>query len=61
MCDLIESAENALESLGSVREAIIQIEATNANRTILDRSYLAILEAQRELSNLIGNSVVQAD
>ena len=52
MCDLIEATENALESLETIRESIIQIEATTANRSILDASYAAILEAQRHLLRL---------
>jgi len=61
MCHLIQQAESTLEALESIREAIIGIEATNDNRKLLDASYAAILEAQRQLSNLLGNSVVQAD
>jgi hypothetical protein len=57
MCHLIETTETALESL----ETIVQIEATNANRTILDRSYATVLEAQLELTNLLGKNIVQTD
>ena len=52
MCNLIEATENAIESLQNVRESIIQIEATTANRTILDRSYAAVVEAIEQLSQL---------
>ena len=57
MCHLIETTETALESL----ETIVQIEATNANRTILDRFYAAVLEAQLELTNLLEKNIVQTD
>ena len=52
MCNLLESTETALESLETVREAIIAIEATSSNRKLLDASYAAVVEAQRQLSRL---------
>jgi len=50
--DLLQQAESTLKALEEIREAIIALEATNANRTILDEAYSGVVSAIRGLSKL---------
>ena len=55
--NLLQQAESAIEALELIRAAIIQIEATEANRAKLDQAYNGVASAIRGLSGLVGSEV----
>jgi chemotaxis methyl-accepting protein methylase len=57
MNNLLQQTESTIEALESIRESIIQIEATDANREILDEAYAGVVSAIAGLSKLVGMEV----
>jgi len=45
MNNLLTEVQDAIEQLESIREAIIQLEATEANRAKLDEAYAGVASA----------------
>jgi hypothetical protein len=54
--ELLEAIDNALPNLEDIREGIIQVEATNANRAALDGAYSAVADAIGTLEALRSGS-----
>jgi len=55
MNNLLHEAESAIDQLESIREAIIQLEATEANRSKLDQAYAGVASAIAGLSGLVDD------
>ena len=45
MSELIQSIENALPTLESIREEIVQTQVTKGNKPRLDKAYVAVVDA----------------
>jgi len=56
---MFDTLEQAIEAARDAQQAVLLIEATDSNRTMLDASYNALSESIRQLSKLLECTVVE--